>query len=67
LTHDALDIPCGIDALIDTSRHLEVDFDILDLKLENLTFRYRYRQETFSGEIRAWETFKTLDLTGVGK
>lgn len=45
--------PDDTDTVIDTSRSLEVDFDILDLKPENLTFRYRYRQETLSGEMRA--------------
>jgi len=62
-----LKIPEDIMSVADVSRSLQVDFDILDLRPESLTFRYRYRQETFSGEMRAWETVKTLDLTGGGK
>ncbi len=62
-----LNIPHDIDALIDTSRSLEVDFDILDIKPESLSFRYLSRQKTLAGEIRSWETLKTLDLIGVSK
>ncbi len=64
---DLLKMPKDILPLADVSRSLQVDFDILDLKPENLTFRYRYRQETLSGEIRAWETVKTLNLTRADK
>jgi hypothetical protein len=62
-----LKMPEDIMSVADISRSLQIDFDILDLRPESLTFRYRYRQETFSGEMRTWETLKTLDLTGGGK
>jgi hypothetical protein len=60
---ELLKMPEDIMPLADVSRSVQVDFDILDLRPDNLTFRYRYHQETLSGEIRAWETVKILDLT----
>jgi hypothetical protein len=64
---ELLKMPEDIMPLADASRSLQLDFDILDLRPESLTVRYRYRQETPSGEMRAWETFKTLDLTRANK
>lgn len=64
---ELLKMPEDIMPLADASRSLQLDFDILDLRPESLTVRYRYRQETLSSEVRTWETVKTYDLTRVGK